>query len=447
MKKKLQVFVSSTYTDLIEERQSAVEAILSLGHIPAGMELFKSGNESQLETIKRWIDESDIYLLILGGRYGSLEPNSKLGYTELEYEYAFKKHIPFFAIVIDDKSLNEKVKLVGISVFETDNREKYLKFRQKVLSKTSVFYSDNKDIKIAIVNSISDFQDRFEFKGWVSGDILKDYDNLMVENIRLIEQIQKGNLLQSNTINTEENPIKILSNDEKNLSVMTEEPTPFFAGRLARAFPGIRGVKWFTDPKEAVERLQLFFEKPIKFKSDGKHYSDPIWFFHGNSGLNIEHFEVLSDTKIFMGSDEIEIEKIAVFHSSAYFRDFIYVEAKGESSIGIYDTTQEDIGRQIKDFDYASEEYGMLGDIPISRSEYDDGAAVINGKVVDAKAAQLRVRYLSKYNFILVAKTSPYNSNACQLISETYLKGILIGTHNFDDYLKLLIKLPKNPRD
>ena len=47
MNKKLQVFVSSTYTDLIEERQAAVEAILDAGHIPAGMELFKAGNESQ----------------------------------------------------------------------------------------------------------------------------------------------------------------------------------------------------------------------------------------------------------------------------------------------------------------------------------------------------------------------------------------------------------------
>ena len=56
MNKKLQVFVSSTYTDLIEERQSAVQAILDAGHIPAGMELFKSGNRSQLETIYKWIN-------------------------------------------------------------------------------------------------------------------------------------------------------------------------------------------------------------------------------------------------------------------------------------------------------------------------------------------------------------------------------------------------------
>ncbi|MCV5233546.1 DUF4062 domain-containing protein, partial [Escherichia coli] len=72
MKKKLQVFVSSTYEDLKHDRQAAVSAILKAGHIPAGMELFTSGDQSQMDTIRRWIDESDVYMLILGGRYGSV---------------------------------------------------------------------------------------------------------------------------------------------------------------------------------------------------------------------------------------------------------------------------------------------------------------------------------------------------------------------------------------
>lgn len=52
MKKKLQVFVSSTWTDMILERQAAVEAILEAGHIPAGMELFSADNKKQFEVIK-----------------------------------------------------------------------------------------------------------------------------------------------------------------------------------------------------------------------------------------------------------------------------------------------------------------------------------------------------------------------------------------------------------
>jgi hypothetical protein len=88
MKRKLQVFISSTYSDLKEERQAAVEAILKAGHIPAGMELFTAGDKSQMATIERWIDESDVFMLILAGRYGSIEPTTGLSYVELEYDYA-----------------------------------------------------------------------------------------------------------------------------------------------------------------------------------------------------------------------------------------------------------------------------------------------------------------------------------------------------------------------
>ena len=49
MKKKLQVFVSSTWTDMILERQAAVEAILEAGHIPAGMELFSATIRNSLK--------------------------------------------------------------------------------------------------------------------------------------------------------------------------------------------------------------------------------------------------------------------------------------------------------------------------------------------------------------------------------------------------------------
>ena len=51
-KKKLQVFVSSTFKDLKVERQTAVQAILETGHIPAGMELFIAEDASQWDIIK-----------------------------------------------------------------------------------------------------------------------------------------------------------------------------------------------------------------------------------------------------------------------------------------------------------------------------------------------------------------------------------------------------------
>lgn len=172
MNKKLQVFVSSTYTDLKEERQAAVEAILKAEHIPAGMELFKSG-KSQMETIRKWIDDSDVYMLILGGRYGSVEEDTKLSYTQLEYEYALSKNMPIFSIVLKDDFLKTKASTEGHSaIFEQDNINKYNSFKAKVTSKIVGFVSNidqiSKEISMQLNHILND--PSRNLIGWVRGD-------------------------------------------------------------------------------------------------------------------------------------------------------------------------------------------------------------------------------------------------------------------------------------
>ena len=153
--KKLQVFVSSTYTDLKEQRQAAVEAILTAGHIPAGMELFAAGDKSQMEVIKRWIDDSDVFLLILGGRYGSIDDETGKSYIQLEYEYAQEKSKPFFAVVISEKHLEERVKHCGFDVIERENPHLLIEFRKQVLTKLVRFWEDERDIKLAVMTTLS----------------------------------------------------------------------------------------------------------------------------------------------------------------------------------------------------------------------------------------------------------------------------------------------------
>lgn len=84
MEIKYQIFVSSTYEDLKEERKEVTQAILECNCFPAGMELFPASNKSQWEIIKRVIDESDFYLVIIAGRYGSIgvdDADNKVGYS------------------------------------------------------------------------------------------------------------------------------------------------------------------------------------------------------------------------------------------------------------------------------------------------------------------------------------------------------------------------------
>ena len=59
MDKKFQVFISSTYEDLKNERQKVQDIILSMYQIPIGMEMFSAADEEQWEIIKDHIDNSD----------------------------------------------------------------------------------------------------------------------------------------------------------------------------------------------------------------------------------------------------------------------------------------------------------------------------------------------------------------------------------------------------
>lgn len=204
MEKKLQVFVSSTYTDLIEERQAAVEAILDAGHIPAGMELFKAGNRSQLNTIYKWIDESDVYMIILGGRYGTIEPESGKSYTQLEYEYAMGKGIPIFSVVLSQKFLESKITSLGLGNV-VESTSSYASFKELIMSKIIREVNDCKDIKLTILTTLNEFINEYEFQGWIRGDKKNEMSQLLKENNKVQEQIQK---LQEHSITKNKNQVE-----------------------------------------------------------------------------------------------------------------------------------------------------------------------------------------------------------------------------------------------
>lgn len=128
--KKYQVFISSTYADLIEERKKILDVLLMADCIPAGMEAFVAADTEQFEVIKKVIDLCDYYVLIIGKRYGSIHPETGKSYTEMEYDYAIEHNIPVLVFAIDESVEVEQAKQ------ETD-ADKILKlqaFRAKAMT-------------------------------------------------------------------------------------------------------------------------------------------------------------------------------------------------------------------------------------------------------------------------------------------------------------------------
>lgn len=105
MEKKYQIFMSSTYKDLIEAREKVRDAILTMMHFPVGMEMFSAADEEQWEIIRDTIDSSDYYVLIMGHRYGSVietGDDAGISYTEKEFRYAEEKKIPILAFILSN---------------------------------------------------------------------------------------------------------------------------------------------------------------------------------------------------------------------------------------------------------------------------------------------------------------------------------------------------------
>lgn len=149
-------------------------------------------------------------MLILGGRYGSVEPITQVSYTELEYDYASQQGKPLFAVVISEDALEGRVRDIGTSLMEKENPKQLKLFRDKALSNISSFFSDEKDIRLCVYESLSDFAANRDLKGWVSSDevtnsqsLLDEISALRLENDQLKQDLanaeKKVNRPQKNT--------------------------------------------------------------------------------------------------------------------------------------------------------------------------------------------------------------------------------------------------------
>lgn len=191
MDKRYQVFVSSTYTDLKEERQLVTQMLMKMDCIPAGMELFPASDEDQFEFIKRVIDDCDYYLVIVGGRYGSVTTEG-VSYTEKEYDYAVEKGLKVVGLL----HRNPDGIPIGKSESSPEAREKLATFRNKVSKGRLVDYWDDAPalpglVALSMISAIRTFPGI----GWIradkaaSEDLLNEINGLRKENDELKRQL------------------------------------------------------------------------------------------------------------------------------------------------------------------------------------------------------------------------------------------------------------------
>lgn len=185
MEKQYQVFVSSTYQDLQEERQEVIHALLELDCMPSGMELFPAANESQWSLIKKVIDDCDYYILILAGRYGSCGPDG-ISYTEKEYRYAISIGKPTIAFLHKDPGVIQAKKCESAR----EGKEKLATFRSFVEQKLCKHWSSPSELGSVVSRSLIRLIKTTPAIGWVRADELPDKDATL-ELLKLRERVEK----------------------------------------------------------------------------------------------------------------------------------------------------------------------------------------------------------------------------------------------------------------
>jgi predicted transcriptional regulator len=182
--KKYQVFVSSTYQDLREERKEVIQALLELDCIPVGMELFPATDDDQWTLIKELIDESDYYILIIGGRYGSLN-KAGISYTQMEYEYAIEIGVPVISFLIKEPDD------VAVSKTDKDSEKQELlgSFRKLASKKMIKHWQTPEELGSVVSRSLVKLIKTKPRTGWVKADKIST-DEANLEILKLKDQIQ-----------------------------------------------------------------------------------------------------------------------------------------------------------------------------------------------------------------------------------------------------------------
>lgn len=242
---------------------------------------------------------------------------------------------------------------------------------------------------------------------------------------------------------------KYLSKKTSIKPIATIESTVLFSMRMAKAFPGKRGVVEYTKVSDIKRCLSNLLAEPLTYSRNNQShvFHDPIWCYRAGSSMHIDAYKYLGKRRFLIGNDELLITRIVAFISPhRYYNQYVYVECDPDRSTGLYphmdlsnyQIYEDDILREVY------EEYGIFHYLPflykyITRDEYDDGATCIMGKNVSVEGkTELRVRHLTEYNFVIAAKGSVYNNPQFDLNSNSMLWKMMerrISNKEFNDFM------------
>ena len=294
---KYQCFVSSTYEDLGDERQACATAILKANHIPAGMEYFHPTSEMK-GYIENWIIDSDIVFLILGGRYGSIDLETGLSFTEWEYRVAKENKKEVIILFLSESYLLEKLakfrrEKLNILVFEQKHEAAYEKFKEELMEDKGLHQTiDNLFvIENTVTLVLSDIARRTneQKQGWIryNPEMILDVAEADLENIsesnrrKLFKELIKRKIASADI---DSDRLGVLASDITRLFDQYNEMTRKYLTRMTRRI----SIILFDDYIKIVNSTNMTYYQ----KDDGKHEMKFSWNPWLHPGREVESYKI-----------------------------------------------------------------------------------------------------------------------------------------------------------
>lgn len=177
--KRYQVFISSTFEDLKEERRAVQDVVISTGDFPVQMESFPAADEDQFEFIRALIDKCDYYILIIAGRYGAVAEDG-LSYTHKEFRYAISQDVPVLIMLHGNRG-----KIPSAKCEPTDNGKARLDafIKEAENGRLRKTWETLEALKLAVREALDNAKVTKPRVGWVRGD--------SIANVAALEELNE----------------------------------------------------------------------------------------------------------------------------------------------------------------------------------------------------------------------------------------------------------------
>lgn len=164
--KRFSIFISSTFEDLRDERRAVQDAVIEGGDFPVQMESFPAADQDPFALITSLLDQCDYYVLIIGGRYGTVTEDGK-SYTHKEFLYAVERDIPVLVMLHGNPG-----QLIADKIEKDPEGRKLLAefIKEASTGRTRRTWTSVGDLKSAVTAALVHAKQTRPRVGWVRGD-------------------------------------------------------------------------------------------------------------------------------------------------------------------------------------------------------------------------------------------------------------------------------------